>query len=274
MMKNRAYHEGIKQTPYKAVFGSRMKSGLKTSNFPDEAISSLQSEEELETIIHETFLDPPEDEEITNFVVLKNGDLEEIASNDENITPNLEKVNIIYLFIFICLFQDNDDTVSLLHINKYVIAEKRKAAHSSLHLQANKMLKYSNNKFPPAVLGDIVKIPIPDVDKGKTDSRNLLCVFISIDYTNYMFETKEGRIKQHYSRNQFTVCKQKFLSITEVPDEEKSLREIVKMQSLTGGHGFKRCFCRRKCDTKRCSYRIKNLLCNSKCHGSGPCNYK
>lgn len=52
IMKNRSYHKGIKQTPYEALFGSKMKLGLRTSNFPEETISSLQCEEELEEIIN------------------------------------------------------------------------------------------------------------------------------------------------------------------------------------------------------------------------------
>ena len=36
VMKNRAYHEGNKCSPYEAMYGQPMKVGLKTSNFPDD----------------------------------------------------------------------------------------------------------------------------------------------------------------------------------------------------------------------------------------------
>ena len=51
VMKNREYHEGIKCTPYEAMFGQPMKVGLKTSNLPDEAIDDIRTEEELKEII-------------------------------------------------------------------------------------------------------------------------------------------------------------------------------------------------------------------------------
>ena len=51
VMKNRAYHEGIKCSPYEAMFGQPMKVGLKTSNLPDDAIDDIFAEEELEKII-------------------------------------------------------------------------------------------------------------------------------------------------------------------------------------------------------------------------------
>ena len=49
-MKNRAYHEGIKCSPYEAMFGQPMKVGLKTSNLPDDATDDISAEEELEKI--------------------------------------------------------------------------------------------------------------------------------------------------------------------------------------------------------------------------------
>ena len=41
VMKNRAYHEGIKCSPYEAMFGQPMKVRLKTSNLPDDAIDDI-----------------------------------------------------------------------------------------------------------------------------------------------------------------------------------------------------------------------------------------
>ena len=51
VMKNRAHHEGIKCSPYEAIFGQPMKVGLKTSNLPDDAIDDISVKQELEKII-------------------------------------------------------------------------------------------------------------------------------------------------------------------------------------------------------------------------------
>ena len=50
-MKNRALHQGIKCSPYKAMFGQSMKGGLKMTNLPDELVVNLNTEEELEALI-------------------------------------------------------------------------------------------------------------------------------------------------------------------------------------------------------------------------------
>ena len=39
-MKNRAYHDGIKCSPYKAMFDQPMKVGLKTWNIPDDVTAA------------------------------------------------------------------------------------------------------------------------------------------------------------------------------------------------------------------------------------------
>ncbi|XP_022163806.1 KRAB-A domain-containing protein 2-like, partial [Myzus persicae] len=46
IMKNRAYHSGIKTTPYEAlrVFGCKIKIGLNTSNLPDEVVENIKTE--------------------------------------------------------------------------------------------------------------------------------------------------------------------------------------------------------------------------------------
>ena len=49
-MKNRAYHQGIKQSLYEAMFGMPAKVCLKTSFFPDDV--EINSEEELEELLN------------------------------------------------------------------------------------------------------------------------------------------------------------------------------------------------------------------------------
>ncbi|KAL4098998.1 hypothetical protein QTP88_023501 [Uroleucon formosanum] len=44
-------HQGIKQTPYEAMFGTNAQRGLLTSSFPRKKIEKLATEEELEQIL-------------------------------------------------------------------------------------------------------------------------------------------------------------------------------------------------------------------------------
>ena len=49
-MKNRAYHQGIKRSPYEAMFGMPAKVGLKSSILPDDV--EINTEEELEELLY------------------------------------------------------------------------------------------------------------------------------------------------------------------------------------------------------------------------------
>ncbi|XP_022914010.2 KRAB-A domain-containing protein 2-like [Onthophagus taurus] len=50
LMKNRAFHAGIKQTPYEALFGCKVKVGL---SLPNHFTRSVETEEDLEKIIQD-----------------------------------------------------------------------------------------------------------------------------------------------------------------------------------------------------------------------------
>ena len=123
-----------------------------------------------------------------------------------------------------------------------------------------------------ASVGFTVRIPVPEVDRGKGDAKSILAIIIKITEEGFFqLGTRNGRIKQLYSRSQFSVCEQKLIKIEEVPDVEISLRSVGTAQSLGTGQGFKKCSCKTKCVNKKCFCFRNNVLCNSKCHFSNPC---
>jgi hypothetical protein len=51
-MKNRAYHEGIRCSPYEAIFGVPMKLGISNSVLPRNLTIKMTTEEDLEKVIN------------------------------------------------------------------------------------------------------------------------------------------------------------------------------------------------------------------------------
>lgn len=51
-MKNRAYHDGIRRSPYQAMFGCDPNVGLSTMCLPNDAIQDINTEEELEDLLN------------------------------------------------------------------------------------------------------------------------------------------------------------------------------------------------------------------------------
>ena len=156
------------------------------------------------------------------------------------------------------------------------MVEEIAGAKEALIQQAKKMKRDSDAKFQAPEVGMTVRVPILDVDRGKSDDRSILARVQRVTENDlYELGTKYGVLQQLYSRSQFTVCSEKFVEEADVPKSAPiSLRSAATKQSEEkGGHGqgFVRCQCTQKCDSKRCSCRRKGLQYNSKCHGSKSC---
>lgn len=90
----------------------------------------------------------------------------------------------------------------------------------------------------------------------------------------YRLGTKHGILNQLYARNQFTNCKETFISVNEVPEEHVTIRECARKESHLGGQRFKHCNCIGDYTSNRCKCKKSNVLCNSKCHKSLTCKNK
>ncbi|XP_028128149.2 uncharacterized protein LOC114324478 [Diabrotica virgifera virgifera] len=152
--------------------------------------------------------------------------------------------------------ENNENLDSNIDIRINDVRKKRKLALTNLEKQAEKTLKFSNSKYPSAKLGNTVRIRVPDVDRARSDQRNLLAIVTEITEKKlYKLGPKYGILNQLYSRNQFTVCKEKFISIEEIPDTEISLRECARKSSNCGGQGYSRCGCKGGCKSDKCKCR-------------------
>lgn len=259
-MKNRAYHEGIKCSPYEAMFGVPMKMGLATSKLPHDVIMKLASEEQLEEILVGTDVSVPS--------TSKAGE-GQTSTTSEELAPQIADTEP----------HDDDefdehssfDLASATQRKMCTLREIRESAREGLESQAKKMKNTSKEKFPEPEVGQNVRIKIPDVDRSKIDPKGMIAVILKKDDEFYQLGTSSGKLNTLYSRNQFTICTENFIYPEDVPDEEVSLRTTVRQQSLVGGQGFKKCHCFKKCSTKKCRCKAANMKCNSKCHNSLPC---
>ncbi|XP_046987116.1 uncharacterized protein LOC124575152 [Schistocerca americana] len=135
-----------------------------------------------------------------------------------------------------------------------LISTKRVTSKENLLLQATKMLQTSQKQFPPTQICDNVRIQVPDVDRGHTGSQSVLAVVVGIEDSDfYKLTNKNSTLKQLYTCNQFIICKEKLLSVDEISFQEMSLREAAAANSRSGGQGYTRCHCKRKCSTNKCS---------------------
>jgi len=163
-----------------------------------------------------------------------------------------------------------------LDLRQVTIRKTRRAAAANLEQQAERMVKRSRVELARGQENDNVAVPIPMVDRGRGDPRNILGVILSIDENDmYVIGTRAGVLSGKYSRNQFSLCPQPLLKVGDInTDVQISLREAVKALSNSGGQGFIKCNCTSKCGTNRCKCFKAKLKCNSRCHNSLSCPNK
>ena len=143
----------------------------------------------------------------------------------------------------------------------------RKKCGENIRKEGIRMKKRSKSLLQPASVGNCVAVFTSGFDRGKGDPHNIIGVITDVDdHQKYTVATNVGTIDCKLERNAFEVLSYRGLQIQDVPDVRKSMREIITLQSVGNGQGYKRCLCKTKCDTARCTCRKNNLLCNSACH--------
>ena len=71
---------------------------------------------------------------------------------------------------------------------------------------------------------------MPNVERGRYDSRNILGVIVEADLTKDLHRTgtKDGILNSWYTRNQFGTCTEGTVNIADVPSVNISLKECAR----------------------------------------------
>lgn len=85
----------------------------------------------------------------------------------------------------------------------------------------------SDKNFPNPLVGDTVRVRAPQVDHGKTDVRIILISVIEVTEDRFIgLGTRDGILKQLYSRSQFQLYHGKFSNI-DIPSQLITLRFVA-----------------------------------------------
>ena len=106
------------------------------------------------------------------------------------------------------------------------------------------MLDRSNKALDEVEIGCNVVVPIPNVDRGKGDPKNIMSVVQSKTEKGYRLATKQGILLGSYTRNQFEPTDSLFLKPSDIlADNFISFRQAVRLNSICDGHGFQKSGC-------------------------------
>jgi len=263
--KNRSYHRVI---------------GLSSSSVPRDLLPDIQTEEDLQAIFEANSVSTDNtDTDTATSETEHNTDTETetdaTMSKTDNITdtntePTIELETETMVIELSCVNEAGiamrpscinprdippvDSSESLSEIANIDIKRARKRALSGQQVQADSLTKNTKTKLTVLSKGDNVIIPIPSVDRGPADERNIRGVVMNVnEHGGYKIGTKVGQIKGYMCRNQVQFVANATLDVSEVPVSDMSVREIVSKISLSGGQGFVHCQCKKgNCQSGRC----------------------
>jgi hypothetical protein len=144
-------------------------------------------------------------------------------------------------------------------------------------MKAVAMKKGVNKAFE---VGEVVLVPLADVDKAKVDAQNLTRVIVKIDINRMLARVvvKSGLLKQWYSYHKHTCVVGKGNNIELLGLQEAylgwGLMKVVsewkasRNEPLVGGQGKGdvTCNCKPACNSNRCSCFRAGRICTSACH--------
>ncbi|CAH2089147.1 unnamed protein product [Euphydryas editha] len=89
-MKNRAFHSGIKRSPYRSMFGGPTKVGITSSIIPQEIFHSLHKEEDLEKL-DDVDIDVSENTPLQSSLIetIEVSNIESVQDQQDEITETL-----------------------------------------------------------------------------------------------------------------------------------------------------------------------------------------
>ncbi|XP_068206695.1 uncharacterized protein [Palaemon carinicauda] len=122
------------------------------------------------------------------------------------------------------------------------ISKNCKRARETQLCQAERMVKRSRIDLRTGEIGDNVAVPVPYVDRGRGDPRNLTGNIMDRNENNlYTVGIKAGILKTKFTRTEFNLCPQRLLSVDEINQgQQVSLREALK-KGPSGGQGHLYC---------------------------------
>jgi hypothetical protein len=90
----------------------------------------------------------------------------------------------------------------------------------------------------------------------------ILAFILDLKHDKYQLGTANGILLGYFVFNQLSKAPGiPTLHLQDVPDREpKSLREVTRLQSVTGGQGMLKCYCKGGCKINRCKCKQASVM--------------
>ena len=161
----------------------------------------------------------------------------------------------------------------------------REKATENVQKKAESVTKKALKKSPTSSLklGDVVLVPLSDVDCTKVDGKTLAGVIVTInkDKSTCTVAVKEGLLHRAYAFHALRVVPIASNNRKAIDLEDANLhwhglpkiteREAARFVSSVGGQGMVKCNCKGDCITNSCACKKAGRICSSCCHRNSKC---
>jgi len=161
----------------------------------------------------------------------------------------------------------------------------REKAAENVQKKAESVTKKALMKLPTSTLklGDIVLVPLSDVDCTKVDGTTLARVIVTInkDRSTCKVAVQQGLLHRAYAFHTLRVVPIASKNRKVIDLEDANLhwhglpkiteREAARFASSVGGQGMIKCNCKGDCSTNSCACKKAGRICSSRCHRNSKC---
>ena len=127
-------------------------------------------------------------------------------------------------------------------------------------------------------VGDLVRIPIPKIDRSGVDRPTLPCKIVKkTDKEQYQLGCKFGILEIYYSSGELELLGTRtYPELNEILPRNLSLREAARLQSIGSESSISNsiCNCKTSCNNHHCRCKKAGGKCTSRCHAGRPCSNK
>jgi hypothetical protein len=179
--------------------------------------------------------------------------------------------------------------MSVFDTEKQDVSPKRKSlcekATDNVQKKAESVTKKAISKSPTSSLklGDVVLVPLSDVDCTKVDGKTLAGVIVTInkDKSTCKVAVKQGLLHRAYVFHALRAVpiasnNRKVMELEDAYLHWQGLpkiteREAARFVSSVGGQGMIKCNCKGDCSTNSCACKKAGRICSSRCHRNSKC---
>ncbi|KAF8423544.1 hypothetical protein EV426DRAFT_116157 [Tirmania nivea] len=155
-----------------------------------------------------------------------------------------------------------------------MLAKVRKRTATARKKMANRYIQ--QHKIDTFIIGDLVSLRIPGIDRASTDHRRIFCRVVYKPHPDrHQLYCEYGLLDRYYPTSELerlpSSIRPAYLESIPLEWQSQKPKSLHEVARLASAGSIVRCKCKGLCSDRRCQCKKEGRSCTSHCHtGSGP----